>query len=1334
MSVEQLKQAKAAIQNGDKAHARNILRKMILAYPRDEQAWYLMAQVVEKREQAVDCLERVLKINPYNQQAEKALSILKHAKPRPVSSSPVPVRAAVTAVSPAVAPPVTPAHITPAVPAQTSTARVYPPRARPVTPRAMPLEAPEEPKELAKRAPRIPVNWPLLFGSLIVFIVAAIAIAGPRLSPRDPLEENVIVKIDDEWEIPPVPAFKYLQFPLGTDQFGRDMLSRILWAVRPTLTMVAVVALVRLLLGTTIGLGAGWSSGRLGTWLDTLITAALAIPVFIVTLGAIAMLGAEMGLMAFIIGFSINGWGETARIVREQTLAIKSQLYIEAARAMGASQRQILTGHVLRQIMSMVWMLFAFEISNTLMVTAGLGFLGYYIGGDVWIEVGDFVSRRVSGMPELGQMLATSWVSLIEPWPMVLTGTMIFISVLGFNLLGEGLRVRLNPEKAKRNTLLARATRRLSWWLEENVTHPVSAWVRANSLRLGLASAVVVVAGGSFYWWRTQVFTPIIEARVELPVPGDHLWASELGDPYGTRWDDSLGPAHPEIQWQLQSEAGFAGGPVIASDETIYIGINDGRLLALNPDGSTRWETNLPEIPVGPPALSAEGIVYIGDQEGGLSAVSPQGELLWHFEQEDVGKPIHGPIVDLDGNITYLLDDPRVDHLVSLTPDGNLRWSTRTGTHNAGVGPRLSPEGDVVYLKNKIIDLNDGTVQDFVTPADEDPILADRAQYVIGADGEHYLHVGHTVIHWRLSAAGFETISSASSPSHGQTANYPHDAGVTPNQVVWVFYSWQYGGTRIVWMDVTGRLLGTGFTALRQKSKVVTVDATNTAYICGAEDIIGSELSTRCLAYAEGREEPEWELVLGEEVRGYVIGTAFVLGRIYVVTEDGFFFVIGESSTPGEMAGEGEIPSEEVTHEQSTPVAEAQPTLTETDEATSEVEMPTGEGTPLPSQIAWSFQVPEPILHYQTYWYDVGAGLDGSVSILAESNTFYYLSPQGELRSRVSLDPAPYRNEEEQFIIDPILLPGETIVVVSQENTAYGMSFAGDLRWEVALEGEPVAAPVFDRENIYLADKKGNLYAFASGGLVWKYLPAGGTKTTAAPIVAPDGTIYYVVIVDKKAYVQAVSPGGQSLWAIPVRTSFFYEPLQINAFGNLLFLKEDIYDTQQGILLDLEPPPFPVDDYVMGDDGLTYMRSGQNILQWQIRDNSFEILETITWNYQGFSRPPFWVRVSPDQIIWMYYAESIVWLDKEGNVLGTPPTYGGSIVSLDFTGTRVTFCFQVPHTDQLECDSYAPGSDRPSWEANFKAMPNTTWGFVNEGNIYAVTQEDIVYKLEVSLP
>ncbi|HNB52194.1 MAG TPA: ABC transporter permease subunit, partial [Anaerolineales bacterium] len=250
-------------------------------------------------------------------------------------------------------------------------------------------------RPLEKTRFRARFNWPLILGTLLVGTIIYLALVGPKIAPHDPLQENMILKdsLTGEWHIPPFPAFEVTGYPLGSDEFGRDMYSRLLWAIGPTLQMVAIVALVRLLLGTLIGLLAGWSTGRLGGFFDMLISGALSLPGLLVALGTIAVVGVELGLIAFVIGLSITGWAETARIVREQTRLIKSQVYIEAANALGASGKQIVLQHVVRQIQAMLLMLLAFEIGSTLMLTAGLGFLGYYIGGDVWVDVSDFVAR-----------------------------------------------------------------------------------------------------------------------------------------------------------------------------------------------------------------------------------------------------------------------------------------------------------------------------------------------------------------------------------------------------------------------------------------------------------------------------------------------------------------------------------------------------------------------------------------------------------------------------------------------------------------------------------------------------------------------------------------------------------------------------------------------------------------------------------------------------------------------------------------------------------------------------------------------------------------------------
>jgi peptide/nickel transport system permease protein len=901
MSAEFIHQAHIAIQNGDRITARTLLRRAIIKEPGNELAWYMLAQAVDKREHAIDCLEQVIKINPNNENAAQALTVLKREKQMSSGapeSTAAPIDKVLTSEQSLLS-----AHKTDPASMPVSTIRGT------AGSQAIPLESEkirakpadlvrraEEEIDLAQHQRRFRINWPLLLGFLIVSLVIFISIAGPQLAPRDPLEEQVIFKVGDEWKLPPLRAFSVPGYPLGSDDFGRDLLSRVLWAIRPTLIMVALVSIVRLILGGVIGLGAGWSAGRLGRWLDTAISAGLTVPVLMVALGAIAMLGAELGLIAFIIGLSINGWGETARIVREQTQLIKGQLYIEAAKAMGASSFQILSRHILRQIMPMIWMLFAFEISHTMMVTAGLGFLGYYIGGDVWIEVGDFVSRRVSGMPELGQMLATSWVTLTEPWPMVLTGTAIFMIILGFNLFGEGLRIRIDPERASRNNPLARAMRSSAGWLEQHVTYPVDVFVRKNTLPIGITAVVLIAASGGLYWWQSMRNDQVVPSHIALPNPGGHPWSAERGNAYGTNYVETKGVEDAQILWQRQDEAGYSGGPVVSAVGNIFVATLDSRVLALDSGGTLLWSTDLPSSPVGSPALDESSNIYVVDVEDGLSKFNPDGSMIWHLEVDEAGTPKHGPIAAHNERIYYVINDYRKDHLVCVSSEGELMWIVETGTQQADTIPRLNPKGDMIFVKNKVIDAQDGSLLDLKPPTEQDPVLSGREQFFTGADGLTYIRTGHIVIQWAASSSGLKVIQAAEwnyrSAGMVQTSSYPVDAGVTQGQVVWIFYSWQYGGTGIVWTDTTGKLIEIARTHLASRSRMVGIDGNQTYYLCGSTFTSDQGQKGVCIAFAQGSSELLWEQTL-EGSHADIIGAALVEGRLYVATQDGILYAIG---------------------------------------------------------------------------------------------------------------------------------------------------------------------------------------------------------------------------------------------------------------------------------------------------------------------------------------------------------------------------------------------------------------------------------------------------------
>ena len=515
------------------------------------------------------------------------------------------------------------------------------------------------------------LNWPLFLGIILVALIAYIAVEGPALAPHDPLEQNAIFNHDDEWFPAPLRALEVPGYPLGTDQFGRDLLSQLLWALRPTMIMVSVVAVARLLGGMTLGLAAGWLEGRSARILDSLITSALSIPILLIALGVIALVGGDAGLPVFVFGLALTGWADTARLVREQTRQIKHQLYVEAAHSIGSSQIQILGRHVLRQVMPMAWMLFAFEISATLLVTAGLGFLGYYIGGDTFILTSDTSVSRVSGLPEIGQMLATSWISLTEPWGLIASGGVVLAIVLGFNMLGEGLKRQFS--QMTRMGILNRIKDRYGVSFEHYVTYPLRRLLLLKPL-LYTWSIAVLVSAIVWSWWIFVIPADTL-APVILGPPGDHLWASERRDSYGTLWTAAIGPSDPDIIWRFHDPTGYTGGVVIDQDGFLYFTSNGGRLYSLTSTGDVRWFTQMDVTPVGTPALNAEGQIHISDDTGGLSLFASDGTLIRRVIPPQTNVSNAGPIVDSRGTAYYATGS--LVHAVAQ--NGSVLWTRNSG-------------------------------------------------------------------------------------------------------------------------------------------------------------------------------------------------------------------------------------------------------------------------------------------------------------------------------------------------------------------------------------------------------------------------------------------------------------------------------------------------------------------------------------------------------------------------------------------------------------------------------------------------------------------------------
>ncbi len=723
------------------------------------------------------------------------------------------------------------------------------------------------------------LNWPLWLGLLIVLCIAVAAFFGPALAPRDPLEENRVVKSGERWYTPPFPAFSIAEFPLGSDRFGRDMLSQLLWAIRPTLVMVLIVAAVRLTLGLFIGLGAGWSEGRASHQFDTLISAALAIPGLMIALVAIAAIGVELGIWAFIFGLSITGWAETAQVIREQTRMIKQQAYIEAARACGASNFQIITTHVLRQLAPMIWMLLSFEVSNTLTTTAGLGFLGYYVGGDVWIVVADWVARRASGVPELGQMLATSRIRIDQPWGMVIVGSVIFIMVLGFNLLGEGLRLRLSMDRLSHYSLQAWITDTLFPGLHNRIWIPARNWMRRSPLRAGLIALLgCMLIGAGILWQRSQAGAqqnPALQVA-EITVPGGHLWSGPRRDPYGTLAVPVQGPQNPQSRLIFQTPKELTGGPAIAADGTLYLADTD-TLYALDPEGKQLWSAPLPVTPtVDTPALAADGTLYLVEKSGGLIAFTPAGKERWRFVPDNPKIASAGPIVGPDGTIYYGYGS----NLQAVSPEGKAVWHSPVPPASRTVPPQLTAGGRRLAWRNLLFDSLTGAPLTYE--------VLDRSDTCItGADGRDYLRSAAIIMQWTATGEDFQILRSATWDNDQFTFLAPKNAGVTADQTAWLFYV-SYQNSALVWINMEGKILGIATDDEVTNSQLLALDKDNIGYICGIRSRNNNAI---CTALSTQSETPLWQTEL---TPGQIRGGALTAGRLYVALSTGALYSLAD--------------------------------------------------------------------------------------------------------------------------------------------------------------------------------------------------------------------------------------------------------------------------------------------------------------------------------------------------------------------------------------------------------------------------------------------------------
>ena len=262
-----------------------------------------------------------------------------------------------------------------------------------------------------------------MLGLVLVGSLVAAAVLAPLLAPHDPNAVDVVEKYAaPSWE-----------FPFGTDNLGRDILSRVLVGARLSIGTAVVAGLSIGVVGLIMGMLAGWFGGVVDTVISRVIDVLLGFPLFLLALGVTGLVGP--GLRNLTVALVAVAWAGYARIVRSAVLAERAKPYVEAARAAGASETRILRKHVLPNVFAPVLVLTTIDMGVVLLVISGLSFLGLGVKAPT---------------AEWGAMLAEGRNYLDQaPQMTVFPGAAIFLMVLGFNLLGDGLRDALDPRTSR---------------------------------------------------------------------------------------------------------------------------------------------------------------------------------------------------------------------------------------------------------------------------------------------------------------------------------------------------------------------------------------------------------------------------------------------------------------------------------------------------------------------------------------------------------------------------------------------------------------------------------------------------------------------------------------------------------------------------------------------------------------------------------------------------------------------------------------------------------------------------------------------------------------------
>ncbi|MCZ6613492.1 MAG: ABC transporter permease [Thaumarchaeota archaeon] len=267
-------------------------------------------------------------------------------------------------------------------------------------------------------------NAKIRFGGVIFLFMFAVAISAPFLAPADPNDQNLLGRLE-----PPGTVVDGFNHRLGTDNFGRDVLSRLMFGARMSLYIGFSVIAIAVTLGTTLGLVAGYYRGWVDDVIMRVVDIKMAFPLVVLAIAVVAVLGASANNLILALGIVL--WSSPARIVRAETLKLGQLDYVAALKAIGVRDRYIMFKEIFPNLMSSLMIVATAELAAAILLEAGLSFLGL-------------------GVPPptatWGEMLNQGRAFVFNAWWLaVFPGLAIFVTVLAINMLGDGLRDTLDP-------------------------------------------------------------------------------------------------------------------------------------------------------------------------------------------------------------------------------------------------------------------------------------------------------------------------------------------------------------------------------------------------------------------------------------------------------------------------------------------------------------------------------------------------------------------------------------------------------------------------------------------------------------------------------------------------------------------------------------------------------------------------------------------------------------------------------------------------------------------------------------------------------------------------